>query len=132
MRRTPLVNANLQLRKAIESGFLPLSCTCTSNPDGSLTVKVFEPLSGRVELLVTPVATEQLTSSRAISELIGELRNEITGRTKNFGYRIAYNSVPELSAHHWFYLLDLSTLVSHHLPLRLFFESQPAGFCRPQ
>lgn len=67
----------LELRHLIECGFLPLSCICTSNPDGSLMIKVFEPSSGHVELLVTGVRTEKLTSSRAIAELIGELRVEM-------------------------------------------------------
>jgi len=40
-------------------------------------IKVFEPSSGHVELLVTGVRTEKLTSSRAIAELIGELRVEM-------------------------------------------------------
>jgi hypothetical protein len=67
----------LELRHIIECGFLPLSCICTSNPDGSLMIKVFEPSSGHVKLLVTGVGTEKLTSSRAIAELIGELRVEM-------------------------------------------------------
>jgi hypothetical protein len=67
----------LELRHIIECGFLPLSCICTSNPDGSLMIKVFEPSSGHVKLLVTGVRTEKLTSSRAIAELIGELRVEM-------------------------------------------------------
>jgi hypothetical protein len=67
----------LELRHIIESSFLPLSCVCTVNPDGSLMIKVLDPLSGKVELLVTGVTTERLTSSRAIAELIGELRGEM-------------------------------------------------------
>lgn len=68
----------LELRHIIECGFLPLSCICTSNPDGTLMVKVFEPSTGHVELLVTGVRTETLTSSRAIAELVGELRGEMS------------------------------------------------------
>ena len=83
--RALAVTSNFELRRAIECGFLPLSCSCTLNPDGSLTIKVFEPVSGRVELMVTPVATEHLTSGRDIAALIGELRSEMTERTKNFG-----------------------------------------------
>lgn len=67
----------LELRHIIECAFLPLACTCTVNPDGSLMIKVFEPSSGRVDLLVTAVTTENLTSSRAIANLIGELRAEM-------------------------------------------------------
>ena len=70
----------LELRHIIECGFLPLSCTCTVNPDGSLTIKVFEPSSGRVDLLVTAVTTDKLTSSSAIANLISELRAEMATR----------------------------------------------------
>ncbi|SED15164.1 Protein of unknown function [Pseudomonas frederiksbergensis] len=70
----------LELRHIIECGFLPLSCSCTANPDGSLMIKVFDPSSGQVELLVTAITTETLTSSRAIAELIAELRGEMLNR----------------------------------------------------
>lgn len=60
----------LELRHIIECVFQPLSCTCSVNPNGSLMIKVFNPTSGRVNLLVTGVVTSQLTSSRAISNLI--------------------------------------------------------------
>lgn len=71
----------LEIRHIIECGFLPLSCSCTSNADGSLMIKVFDPLSGEVELLVTGVTTERLTSSRAIASLIAELRAEMANRS---------------------------------------------------
>ncbi|MBW4792941.1 DUF1652 domain-containing protein [Pseudomonas tolaasii] len=74
----------LELRHIIECGFLPLSCHCTVNPDGSLMIKVFEPTSGRVDLLVTSVTTSGLNSSRAIANLIGELRSEMTERSVSF------------------------------------------------
>ncbi|QAY86238.1 DUF1652 domain-containing protein [Pseudomonas arsenicoxydans] len=74
----------LELRHIIECGFLPFSCTCTANPDGSLMIKVFDPSSGQIELLVTAVTTEKLTSSRAIVELIGELRSEMAARRTSF------------------------------------------------
>ncbi|MFJ3370583.1 DUF1652 domain-containing protein [Pseudomonas sp. NPDC086251] len=68
----------LELRHIIECGFLPLSCSCTVNPDGSLMIKVVEPSSGRVELLVTGVSAITLASSQAIAHLVGELRSEMT------------------------------------------------------
>lgn len=74
----------LELRHIIECGFLPLTCTCTVNPDGSLMIKVAEPGSGRVELLVTGISTNPLTTSRAISNLVGELRNEMVERKTTF------------------------------------------------
>jgi hypothetical protein len=74
----------LELRHIIECGFLPLSCSCTLNPDGSLTIKVTDPSSGSVELLVTGVSTATLTTSRAIANLIGELRSEMASRKASF------------------------------------------------
>lgn len=47
-------------------------------------IKVFDPSSGQVELLVTAVTTEKLTSSRAIAALIGELRSEMAVRRTSF------------------------------------------------
>ncbi len=47
-------------------------------------IKVFDPSSGQVELLVTAITTEKLTSSRAIAELIGELRREMAVRRTKF------------------------------------------------
>jgi hypothetical protein len=73
--------STLELRPIIECGFLPLSCSCTTNPDGSLMIKVFDASSGRVELLVTAITTETLTSSHAIARLIGELRTEMANRS---------------------------------------------------
>lgn len=67
----------LELRRIIECGFLPLSCTCTFSPDGSLTIKVYEPSTGRVDLLATGVSVSELNSSRALANLIAELRSEI-------------------------------------------------------
>ncbi|WHS59802.1 DUF1652 domain-containing protein [Pseudomonas sp. G2-4] len=72
--------STLELRHIIECGFQPLSCTCSVNPDGSLMIKVFDPTSGRVDLLVTGVVTSQLTPSRAIANLIAELRSEMEAR----------------------------------------------------
>lgn len=77
--------SSFELRQIIESVFLPLSCTCTLNPDGSLMIKVFEPESGRVELLVTGISTANLRSRSAIASLIGELRSEMAfARSKLF------------------------------------------------
>lgn len=74
----------LELRHIIECGFLPLSCSCTLNLDGSLMIKVTDPSSGSVELLVTGVSTAPLNSSRAIAELVGELRSEMAARRTSF------------------------------------------------
>jgi ABC-type cobalt transport system substrate-binding protein len=49
-------------------------------------IKVFEPASGCVELLVTGVSSQNLTTSGAIANLIGELRAEMTARKSAFAY----------------------------------------------
>ncbi|KPW47399.1 hypothetical protein ALO95_200082 [Pseudomonas syringae pv. antirrhini] len=47
-------------------------------------IQVTETSSGRVELLVTGVSTTTLTSSRAIADLVSELRSEMDGREISF------------------------------------------------
>jgi hypothetical protein len=47
-------------------------------------IKVTDPSTGSLELLVTGVSTAELTSSRAIAGLIGELRSEMTARKTSF------------------------------------------------
>ncbi|WP_371916340.1 DUF1652 domain-containing protein [Pseudomonas sp. QTF5] len=55
-----------ELRHLIECSFLPPSGSCTVNPDGSLTIKIFDPIAGCVELLVTGVSTANLVSSQRL------------------------------------------------------------------
>ena len=74
----------LELRNIIELGFLPLRCQCTVSHDSSLTVKVFDLETGRVDLLVTGISTLSLTSARAISNLVGELRAELVTNQQAF------------------------------------------------
>ncbi|WP_213881460.1 DUF1652 domain-containing protein [Pseudomonas sp. dw_358] len=69
--------SHLELRQIIESAFLPLQCQCTIAPDGSMTVKVAGPQTEHVYLLATGIQTASLTTVRAISNLIAELRIEM-------------------------------------------------------
>ncbi|EIK96027.1 hypothetical protein PMM47T1_13745 [Pseudomonas sp. M47T1] len=69
--------STLELRSIIESSFLPMRCQCTQAQDHSLTVRVFDRTSDRVDLTVTGINTQQLTSSRAISNLIAGLREDL-------------------------------------------------------
>ncbi|POA17627.1 hypothetical protein C1886_20950 [Pseudomonas sp. FW300-N1A1] len=73
-----------ELRHILESGFHPLSCTCTANSDGALKITVFEPRSGRIELLLTGVSTARLTSVRDVSNFVGELRTELRAGRRAF------------------------------------------------
>lgn len=74
----------VEFNRIMASGFLPLSCDCSVNEDGSLRISVFEPVSGRVDLLLTRVSPEGLDSIRSISNLIGELRAEIKAGRRGF------------------------------------------------
>lgn len=67
----------LEVRHIIESGFLPLSCKCELNGDGSLQIQIFDKKTGRVDLLVTGVSTSRLNGSREVSQLIAELQAEL-------------------------------------------------------
>ncbi|AXK52335.1 DUF1652 domain-containing protein [Pseudomonas protegens] len=73
-----------ELCHILESGFLPLSCVCSVHPSGSLTIKIYDADSGRVDLLLTGVSTAELTSVRDISNLIGELRTELRAGRRGF------------------------------------------------
>lgn len=75
--------STLELRNIIEVAFLPLSCTCTVVPGLSpsrttLSVQITDPSTGRVELSVTGISLERLKTSRDISDLVAELRDEHT------------------------------------------------------
>lgn len=83
----------LELRHIIESGFHPLSCTCTISSDGSLTIKVYERATGRVDLLVTGASASNPTSSRALANLIGELRSEIEACKSSFRDTVVQDSL---------------------------------------
>ena len=73
-----------EFNRIMASGFLTLACECSLNSDGSLRISVFEPATGRVEVLLTRVSPQGLDSIRAISNLIGELRTEIRAGRRGF------------------------------------------------
>ncbi|EJN31965.1 hypothetical protein PMI35_01131 [Pseudomonas sp. GM78] len=67
----------------VESGFEPLACECTES-GGLLRIEVYEPASGQVKLMIAGVSIEELTSVRAISDFIGELRAEMKAGRRAF------------------------------------------------
>ena len=48
-----------QLRMQLERSFSPLACDCTVTGDHSLTVKLYHPVSGQVDLVVSWVERGQ-------------------------------------------------------------------------
>ncbi|WP_026145268.1 DUF1652 domain-containing protein [Pseudomonas asplenii] len=73
-----------ELCQIIESGFLPLSCICTANGNGALMIKIFDPVSGRVDLQLNGVAINSFTSVRSVANFIGELRTEMQAGRRAF------------------------------------------------
>lgn len=74
----PIGLSVLELRNIIECAFLPLHCTCSSAENATLTVDISDPQTGKVHLLKTGITADRLASSRGISNLIAELRAELS------------------------------------------------------
>ncbi|WP_433765788.1 DUF1652 domain-containing protein [Pseudomonas putida] len=66
-----------QLRLLIERSFSPLACDCSITGDHYLTVKLYHPISGQVDLVVSGLNMTTLQSEEAVATLIEELRYEL-------------------------------------------------------
>ncbi|WP_339531217.1 DUF1652 domain-containing protein [Pseudomonas mucidolens] len=67
--------SELELRSIIEGCFLPKRCECIKAQDASLTIKVYD--DDGTDLTVTGIRADKLDSSRAICNLITELREDL-------------------------------------------------------
>ena len=70
-----------QLRLQLERSFSPLACECTLTGDHSLTVKLYHPVSGQVDLVVSGLSVANLRTPEAVAALIEELRYELESNT---------------------------------------------------
>lgn len=70
-----------QLRMQLERSFSPLACDCTVSGDHSLTVKLYHPVSGQVDLVVTGLSVANLRTPESVAALIEELRYELESNT---------------------------------------------------
>lgn len=66
-----------QLRVQLEQSFAPLACDCSLSGDASLTVRLFHPHSGQVDLVVSGLSLEKLRTPEALPTLVEELRYEL-------------------------------------------------------
>jgi hypothetical protein len=66
-----------QLRTQLERSFSPLACECALTGDNSLTVKLYHPATGQVDLVVSGLNATTLRTSEAVTALIEELRYEL-------------------------------------------------------
>lgn len=65
------------VRQLIEDGFEPMACECVIGADSSMSVRIYDRDSGRVDLMVTGIATDSVKTRHDVSELITELRDEL-------------------------------------------------------
>ncbi|VVO34208.1 DUF1652 domain-containing protein [Pseudomonas fluorescens] len=65
------------LRGYLEQSFLPLTCHCGLCPGSTLTVRVYDPVSGRVDMVVSGLRLETLKTLQDVQALIEELRYEL-------------------------------------------------------
>ncbi|MGR4042267.1 DUF1652 domain-containing protein [Pseudomonas sp. 910_21] len=73
----PAVITQARLRACIEQRLAPLACSFSDAGDGTLTLRVFEPDSGRVDLVVTGLSSKSLHSEADIERIIDELLYEL-------------------------------------------------------
>lgn len=70
-----------QLRTQLERTFSPLACECSVTGDHSLTVKLYHPVSGQVDLVVSGLNLATLQTPESVAALIEELRYELESNT---------------------------------------------------
>lgn len=70
-----------QLRTQLERTFSPLACECNVTGDHSLTIKLYHPVSGQVDLVVSGLNMATLQSAESVAALIEELRYELESNT---------------------------------------------------
>lgn len=66
-----------QLRAQLEQQFSPRACECSVSGDNSVTVKLYHPVSGQVDLVVSGLKVTNLGTPQAIQALVEELRYEL-------------------------------------------------------
>lgn len=69
-----------ELRHILETSFLPTRCTCKIGDGNILVLQLTNPTTHQVELTVTGIAAANLNSSRAIAQLVLEIRAEARAR----------------------------------------------------
>jgi hypothetical protein len=70
-----------QLRTQLEQSFSPLACDCALTGDNSLTIKLYHPVSGQVDLVVSGLNVANLRIPESVAALIEELRYELESNT---------------------------------------------------
>ena len=69
--------STLEIQSIIEKSFLPSVCTCSMAPDQSLTIRVCNCMTGKVDLVVSHVPVWELDTAHAIATLVVQMQQEI-------------------------------------------------------
>lgn len=69
-----------ELRSLLEKGFAPLACECVLG-EASLSVRVYDPETGRVDLMVTGISLSVLHQREGALRLLDELLEELESNT---------------------------------------------------
>lgn len=83
----------LEFRQIVESAFLPHRCVCSVGPDDSVTIQIRDPSTDDVLINIAGIKRSDLSSSRAISKLVLQVRQDLaalqnplpTDQKPNFG-----------------------------------------------
>jgi hypothetical protein len=68
--------SSLEIRHIIENAFLPQKCVCTIQPNHTMTIQVGGPEEVDA-FMVTGIDSKRFSTSRAIADLVGELKEEM-------------------------------------------------------
>ncbi|OLU16888.1 MULTISPECIES: DUF1652 domain-containing protein [unclassified Pseudomonas] len=66
----------LEQRHIVECAFLPLACSCSIGSE-SVTIQIRDPVTAQVYLNVTGISRAELSTSRQISQLVMQLRQDL-------------------------------------------------------
>jgi hypothetical protein len=69
--------STLEIQNIIERSFLPSVCTCSMAADQSLTIRVCDCMTGKVDMVATHVPLWTLDSPHAIASLVADMQHEI-------------------------------------------------------
>lgn len=69
--------STLEIQNIIEHSFLPSVCTCSVAQDQSLTIRVCDCVTGKVDQVATHVPLWELNSPHAIATLVVQMQQEI-------------------------------------------------------
>ncbi|AWM93358.1 hypothetical protein DJ564_22520 [Pseudomonas sp. 31-12] len=69
--------STLEIQSIIEHKMLPAVCTCIMEADQSLTIRVCDCMTGKVDLIATNVPVWNLNSPHDIAVLVADIQQKI-------------------------------------------------------